>query len=283
MFFLPLFAPQWKDSLHSFPVPLWCPSHGNQSSTNFSFPQAALIHNRLHLVSLPWGAALPDWAAPVEDPPLESQCRSLSTGCSPSRTACSTLGPLQHHKSHQETAAVCKCTGPCQEPAPVWAPSTGSWWIFASPMGCRAELPHLGLHHGLQGISASKAGAPTAPPSLTVVSDTSWHMQIELFQSHIHAPLFSVCNYFWAITLLFFLNLLSHRCSCLLWMTHPWPAVSVSEWAGTGPVEHGGTPCPRSHAGRHACYKNIDTQVQYIKKCTLFHWRIFPVMIHKIV
>lgn len=56
----------------------------------FSFPQAALIHKLFHV----------DYCSSVCPPAI---CRSLSMGCSTSRTACSSVGPLQDDKSCQQT------------------------------------------------------------------------------------------------------------------------------------------------------------------------------------
>ena len=136
-----------------------------------------------------------------------------STGCSPSGTDCSSVGPPQGHKSCQQTcsnvgSSLHGATGPARSllqrglPTGSQPPldtsfcsgvgsSTGCRWISAPPwtsMGCKGTAClTMVFTTGCRGISAPAPGAPPPPPSsLTLVS-------AELFLSHILSPL-SGCN-----------------------------------------------------------------------------------------
>jgi len=170
----------------------------------------------------------------------------LPMGCSPSGTGCSKVGPLQSHKSCQETCSsmgsslsigpqvlpeACSSVGSPQGHSLFWAStcsgvvsSTDCRWISAPPwtsMGCR-------------GTSAlTPETPPPLPSSLTLVST-------ELFLSHILTPLsgYKCCS---AVT---FPPLRKYVITEALPPPLTGPALASSgsllEPAGTGSVGHGG-------------------------------------------
>jgi len=132
-----------------------------------------------------------------------------STGCSPSGTGCSSVGPPRGHKPCQQTcssvgSSLHGSTGPgrslLQHGLPTGSQSPSGIHLLRCGVLHRLQmeicstvdlhgpqghsLPHHGLLHGLQGkISALVSGAfPPPPCSLTLVS-------VELFLSHSLTPL----------------------------------------------------------------------------------------------
>ena len=178
-------------SSHSSPAPAWGPSHGRQSSMNFS--NMSPSHRLQFLVN------------------------------------CSSVGPPQGHKCCHQTCSnvgsIHGSTGParsllqCGLPMGVTclrAPTcsgvgspTGCGWVSAPPftsVGAGHSCLTVGCSTGCGGISALVPGAPPPPPSsLTLVS-------AELFLSHILTSLSSDCC--WCCTGFspLFLNMFSQRC-----------------------------------------------------------------------
>ncbi|KAK4830930.1 hypothetical protein QYF61_014303, partial [Mycteria americana] len=112
---------------------------------------------------------------------------------------CSSMGPPRCHKSCQQTCSGVGSSlsvgpqvlpGACSSVGFPWGHSllrTSTCSSVGSSTGCRVDicstvnlhglqgdsLPHHGLHHGLQGISALVPEAPPPPPSsLTVIAQT---------------------------------------------------------------------------------------------------------------
>jgi len=69
------------------------------STSEGSLPQETVLHKLLQCASFPWDAALHELP----------QCGSLPTGCCPSGTGWSSVGPH-------------RVTSPASKPAPAWAP-----------------------------------------------------------------------------------------------------------------------------------------------------------------
>lgn len=81
--FLPLLPHQGEDSSHSSLAPVWSPCHRRQYSMNFS--NVSAFHR------LQFSTNFSAW--------------NLSTGCILSGTDCCSMGPLQSHKSFQQTCS----------------------------------------------------------------------------------------------------------------------------------------------------------------------------------
>jgi len=185
-----------------------------------SLPQETVLHKLLQCESFLKAAALhelPQWVP--------------STGCSPSGTGCSSVGPPQGHKPCQQTcsgmgSSLHESAGPgrsllqrglptgSQLPSGIHllrrgVPSTVCTWISAPPwtsMGCRGtacltmvfSMSCKGRH------SAPAPGSPPPPPSsLALVS-------AELFLSHRLTPLSSL-PFLPAVFFFPFLTVLSQR------------------------------------------------------------------------
>jgi len=128
----------------------------------------------------------------------------LPTGCSPSGTGCSSVGPPRGHKPCQQTCSgagsslstgpqalpgACSSAGSPRGHSPIWAPtcsgvgsSRGCGWRSAPPrasLGCRGTAClTTGCSTGCcRGTSAPAPGAPPPPPSLIL-------MFVDLFLSH---------------------------------------------------------------------------------------------------
>ena len=94
------------------------------------------------------------------------------------------------HRSCQDPAPARVChrvTASFGHPPPVvWGPpqAAGVFCSIVNLHGCRAQLPHHGLHHGIS------APAPVAPP--TPPSSLTW-VSAQLFLSHILTPFSGCC------------------------------------------------------------------------------------------
>jgi len=135
-----------------------------------SHPQETILHKLLQCESFPWGAVLQE----------QLQCGFFPTGCSPSRTECSSVGPPWGHKFFQQTcsavgSSVHGSTGPARSLLQHGLP-TGSLASLGIHLlqcgvlhGLQADicstvdlyglqghsLPHHGLLHRLQGYLCS--------------------------------------------------------------------------------------------------------------------------------
>ena len=183
-----LLPPQGEDSSHSSPAPAWGPSHGRQSSMNFSSVSPS---HRLQFFTNCTSVG------PFHE--VQSFRNRLLQHGSPAGSQVLPANLLQHgllypwgHRSCQEPApawASHRVTASFgHPPALAWGPlSRGCRWISAplwTSMGCRGTAClTMVFPMGCRGISAPAPGAPPPPPSsLTLVS-------AELFLSHLLTPL----------------------------------------------------------------------------------------------
>jgi len=142
-----------------------------------SLPWETVLHELLQHRSFQWAAVLHELL----------QRGSLLTGCSPSGTGCSSMGPQRGHKPCQPTCSsvgsslhgsACRVCMSWQEPAPVcaphgvtasfkhppalvWGPFHGLQVDICSTMDLHGlqghSLPHHGLYHKLQGNLCSSS------------------------------------------------------------------------------------------------------------------------------
>jgi len=155
------------------------------------------MHHTLSLLLLPSHTlVLPQRRVPVTEgsPPRTSPMWVLPTGCSPSGTDCSSVGPTQGHKV---TSGACSSAGFLWGHSLLQASncssvrsSTVCMWISAPPWTYRGTACLTMLFStGCSRISALAPGAPPLPPSpVTSVS-------AELFPSHRLIPLL-LCRWF---------------------------------------------------------------------------------------
>jgi len=129
-----------------------------------SFPRAAALHQLPQRGSLPRAAVLQEQAAPAWVP--------MGSQALPANLLRHGLLSPQVHRSWQEPApawAAHRVTASFRHPpALAWGPFHGLQVGICSTMDLHVlqgdNLPHHGLHHELQGISAQASGAP--PPLL---------------------------------------------------------------------------------------------------------------------
>lgn len=159
-------------------------------------------------------------------------------GCSPSGTACFSVGPPKGNKSYQE-ASCHGSAGPCQEPVPAGA----SHGLTASSEA--STCSSLGVLCGLQGNLGFGAWS-TSCPSFSTDLDVS-------YSSHVFSPCFSLPAVTPAQKTFFFpfSNKLSQRCSHHSWWAQPWLAVGPSwswhwlcwTWRKLPAASHGSHSC----------------------------------------
>ncbi|KAM9591150.1 uncharacterized protein ACIBXB_006064 isoform 2-T2 [Morphnus guianensis] len=236
-YFLPLHPPQGQDSSHSSPPPAWGPSHGRQSSTNFSnvgpshglqFFTNCSSMGPFHGVQS-FRSTLLQRESPTGSQVLpENLLRGLlSTDPQVLPGTCSSAGSPRGHSLLREPT----CSGV--------GSSTGCRWRSAPPwtsLDCRGTAClTMVFTMGCRGISALVPGAPPPPPSsLTLVS-------AGLFLLHVLTPL-SGCRF--CLSQLFFF-LLEYVITEALPLSLIGSALasgrSVSEPAGIGSVGHRGS------------------------------------------
>jgi len=157
-----------------------------------SLSQETVLHKLLQRESFPRGAALHTLP----------QRGSLPTGCSPSGTGCSSVGPPRGHKPCQQTcsgvgSSLHSSAGPGRSLLQRGLPT-------GSQLPSSIHLLRRGVLHGLQGnLCSSTCSTSSLPPSLTLVS-------ARLSLSHILTPLSPGAKLCYA-GLFSFLNLLSQR------------------------------------------------------------------------
>jgi len=140
-----------------------CPSGGGlltlcPCSSVGSLSQEAVLHKRLQHESFPWAAALPELP----------QRGSLPTGCSPSGTGCSSMGPhgVTSPGSKPALAWAPLSTGP-QVLAGVWSSAgspRGHSFLWASTCSSVRSLPRAAggylLHHGPPWTAGEQPASP---------------------------------------------------------------------------------------------------------------------------
>ncbi|KAM9590844.1 uncharacterized protein ACIBXB_005893 [Morphnus guianensis] len=236
-YFLPLHPPQGEDSSHSSPAPAWGPSHGRQSSTNFSnvgpshrlqFFTNCSSMGPFHGVQS-FRSTLLQHGSPTGSQVLPENLLHglLSTDPQVLPGACSSAGFPRGHSLLWEPT----CSGV--------GSSTGCRWISAPPrtsMDCRGTAClTMVFTTGCRGISALAPGAPPPPPSsLTLVS-------AGLFLLHVLTPL-SGCHFCLSQQLFSFLkNVITEALPLSLIGLALASSGSVLEPAGIGSVGHSGS------------------------------------------